>query len=178
MEASPYEDSFRQLYQKHADEDGKLRAKELKAFILELSRTEITEPLRFSTETCRSLITMMDRNRTGGVNFEETLKMWKEVKGYISVFQQFDVERSGELKTSELDKLFSTLGFPVNRRVETAIVRRYTDRNNRIRLTDFIIVVCKLTLMYEIFKDQQNKSGSSSSASFSMNEFLYYTMYC
>lgn len=41
MEASPYEDSFRQLYQKHADEDGKLRAKELKAFILELSRTGI-----------------------------------------------------------------------------------------------------------------------------------------
>ena len=40
------------------------------------------------------------------------------------------------------------VGFPVNRRVETAIVRRYTDRNNRIRLTDFIIVVCKLTLMY------------------------------
>ena len=34
-------DSFRQLYQKHADEDGKLRAKELKAFILELSRTGI-----------------------------------------------------------------------------------------------------------------------------------------
>mgnify|MGYP003692078363 CR=1 FL=1 len=41
MEASPDEGSFRQLYQKHADEDGKLRAKELKAFILELSRTGI-----------------------------------------------------------------------------------------------------------------------------------------
>ena len=41
MEASPDEGSFRQVYQKHANEDGKLRAKELKAFILELSRTGI-----------------------------------------------------------------------------------------------------------------------------------------
>lgn len=39
-------------------------------------------------------------------------------------------------------------GFPVNRMVQTAIVRRYADRNNKIRLTDFIIVICKLTLMF------------------------------
>ncbi|XP_048760770.1 calpain-9-like isoform X1 [Ostrea edulis] len=174
----PVRDPFRDLFLKHAGEDGKLKAKELKEFILDLSRTEINEPLKFSTETCRSLITMMDRNKSGAMNYEESVKMWKEVKSYRSVFQQFDVDGSGTVDTYELDKLFSTLGFPVNRMVQTAIVRRYADRNSKIRLTDFIIVICKLTLMYQIFKDQQIKSGNPDSASFSMNEFLYYTMYC
>ncbi|XP_062594364.1 calpain-A-like [Saccostrea cucullata] len=174
----PVRDAFRELFLKHAGEDGKLKAKELKEFILELSRTEINEPLKFSTETCRSLITMMDRNKSGEMSYEDSIKMWKEVKGYRAVFQQFDIDGSGTVDTYELDKLFSTLGFPVNRMVQTAIVRRYADRNNKIRLTDFIIVICKLTLMYQIYKDQQIKTGSPDSASFTMNEFLYYTMYC
>uniref|UniRef100_K1Q505 Calpain-9 n=1 Tax=Magallana gigas TaxID=29159 RepID=K1Q505_MAGGI len=107
-------DPFRELFLKHAGEDGKLKAKELKEFVLQLSTTELNEPLKFSTETCRS--------------------------------------------------------FPVNRMVQTAIVRRYADRNNKIRLTDFIIVICKLTLMFQIFKDQQVKTGRPDSATFSMNE--------
>nr|XP_019920735.2 calpain-9-like isoform X1 [Crassostrea gigas]XP_019920737.2 calpain-9-like isoform X2 [Crassostrea gigas] len=171
-------DPFRELFLKHAGEDGKLKAKELKEFVLQLSTTELNEPLKFSTETCRSLITMMDRNKSGAVDHEEASKMWKEVKAYRAVFQQFDLDGSGTVDTYELDKLFSTLGFPVNRMVQTAIVRRYADRNNKIRLTDFIIVICKLTLMFQIFKDQQVKTGRPDSATFSMNEFLYYTMYC
>uniref|UniRef100_A0A8W8M9I8 EF-hand domain-containing protein n=1 Tax=Magallana gigas TaxID=29159 RepID=A0A8W8M9I8_MAGGI len=163
-------DPFRELFLKHAGEDGKLKAKELKEFVLQLSTTELNEPLKFSTETCRSLITMMDRNKSGAVDHEEASKMWKEVKAYRAVFQQFDLDGSGTVDTYELDKLFSTLGFPVNRMVQTAIVRRYADRNNKIRLTDFIIVICKLTLMFQIFKDQQVKTGRPDSATFSMNE--------
>lgn len=44
--------------------------------------------------------------------------------------------------------LASTQGFPVNRRIEMAIVRRYADRDDKIRLQDFIIIICKLTLMH------------------------------
>nr|XP_034311081.1 calpain-1 catalytic subunit [Crassostrea gigas]XP_034311082.1 calpain-1 catalytic subunit [Crassostrea gigas] len=182
MEISQPRNAFRELFFKHASEDGKLEAKELKEFISELSRTELNEPLKFSTETCRSLVTMMDRNRSGGMNYGEALKMWREIKEYIAVFQQFDVDKVGEIKIPQFDKLLrslaSTLGFPVNRRIEMAIVRRYADRDDKIRLQDFIIIICKLTLMHQIFKEQQAKSGASDSTSFSMNEFLYYTMYC
>uniref|UniRef100_K1QR37 EF-hand domain-containing protein n=1 Tax=Magallana gigas TaxID=29159 RepID=K1QR37_MAGGI len=82
MEISQPRNAFRELFFKHASEDGKLEAKELKEFISELSRTA------------------------------------------------------------------STLDFPVNRRIEMAIVRRYTDRDDKIRLQDFIIIICKLTLMH------------------------------
>nr|XP_019920739.2 calpain-9-like isoform X3 [Crassostrea gigas]XP_034311076.1 calpain-9-like isoform X4 [Crassostrea gigas] len=171
-------DPFRELFLKHAGEDGKLKAKELKEFVLQLSTTELNEPLKFSTETCRSLITMMDSSRTGRISIADTYNAWRTILSGKAVFQQFDLDGSGTVDTYELDKLFSTLGFPVNRMVQTAIVRRYADRNNKIRLTDFIIVICKLTLMFQIFKDQQVKTGRPDSATFSMNEFLYYTMYC
>jgi len=39
-------------------------------------------------------------------------------------------------------------GFPVSRMVLTSIVRRYGGRDRSISLEDFIIVMCKLVLMY------------------------------
>ena len=116
------------------------------------------------------------------MNFDEVVKGWNEIKAYKKIFEQFDQDDSGGVDTYELGKLFAALGpnlgFSVNRQVQIAIVRRYGNRNNKIRLTDFLIVIFKLTLMFEIFKEQQLKTGTTDTASFTLNEYLYYTMYC
>ena len=171
-------DPVKKLFMKHATEDGHIFAKELKHFLRELSGTEYGEPILFSLEASRSLVTMMDRNRSGALNFDEVVKGWNEIKAYKKIFEQFDQDDSGGVDTYELGKLFAALGFSVNRQVQIAIVRRYGNRNNKIRLTDFLIVIFKLTLMFEIFKEQQLKTGTTDTASFTLNEYLYYTMYC
>lgn len=172
---------LKEIYMKHANEDGKMFARELKRFLLEISALELNEPMKFSLEACRSLVTMMDRNRSGALNFHETIQAWKETKAYTAVFKQFDMDGSGNVDTYELGKMFATLGFPISRQVQTSMVRRYGGKNSRISLPDFIVVVCKIITMYNIFQDQHKKGGPEMeelTAKFTLNEFLYYTMYC
>ncbi|XP_063445319.1 calpain-B-like isoform X2 [Mytilus trossulus] len=172
-------DPVKELFMKHATEDGHIYAKELKHFLRELSASEFGESILFSLEAARSLVTLMDRNRSGALNYDEVVKGWNEIKAYKKIFEQFDKDGTASVDTYELSKLFSALGFTVNRQVQIAIVRRYGNRNNKIRLTDFLIVIFKLTLMFELFKDQQLKTGGNNdAASFTLNEYLYYTMYC
>ncbi|VDI65372.1 calpain, small subunit 1, partial [Mytilus galloprovincialis] len=119
------------------------------------------------------------RNRSGALNFDEVVKGWNEIKAYKRIFEQFDKDGTASVDTYELSKVFRALDFTVNRQVLTAIVRRYGNRNNKIRLTDFLIVIFKLTLMFELFKEQQLKTGGDNdAASFTLNEYLDYTMYC
>ena len=110
------------------------------------------------------------------------MKGWNEIKAYKKIFEQFDQDDSGGVETEELGKLFAALdpnlGFSVDRRMQKAIAHFYGNRNNKIRLTDFLIVVYRLTLMFEIFKKQQLITGTTDTASFTLNEYLNYTMYC
>lgn len=172
--ADPVED----LFKKYATGDGQMYAKELELFLRDLSALEFGESIQFSLECCRSLVTMMDRNESGSLSFDEVVKGWKEIKAYKKIFEQFDKDGSGSVDTYELGKVFSALGFVVNKQVQIAIVRRYGNRNNQIKLADFLIVIFKLTMMFDIFKQQQLKTGAKDSASFTLNEYLCYTMYC
>ncbi|XP_076075998.1 calpain-B-like [Mytilus galloprovincialis] len=172
-------DPVKEFFMKHATVDGHIYAKELKIFLRELSASEFGESILFSLEAARSLVTLMDRNRSDALNFDEVVKGWNEIKAYKRIFEQFDKDGSASVDTYELSKVFRALDFTVNRQVLIAIVRRYGNRNNKIRLTDFLIVIFKLTLMFELFKEQQLKTGGDNdAASFTLNEYLDYTMYC
>ncbi|XP_021354811.1 calpain-9-like [Mizuhopecten yessoensis] len=172
---TPMEDPTKAIYKRCTKEDGKMYARELKHFLRELTVLEHKEPIKFSTETCRSLVTLMDRNRSGALDYDEALKAWKEIQGFRAVFKQSDVDESGNVNTYELGKMFAKLGFPISRMVLTGIVRRYGGRDNSISLPDFIVILCKLTVMYSLYQDH---SGGADTAKISMNEFLYFSMFC
>ncbi|XP_041373111.1 calpain-9-like isoform X2 [Gigantopelta aegis] len=175
----PGENTFTDVFLKHVGRDRKLDARELKAFLLDMSVIEFKEKTHFNTESCRSLLTMIDNNRSGMLDLDETRMLWKDVKTYRDIFIRFDKDRSGTVDTFELNSMFGALGFPVNRAVLTSIVRRYGGRDSKISLQDFVIVISKLILMYNIFLEQQKATrGKDGIATFTRNEFLQYTMYC
>ncbi|XP_041372458.1 calpain-1 catalytic subunit-like isoform X3 [Gigantopelta aegis] len=167
----PGENTFTDAFFKHAGKDRKLDARELKAFLLDMSMIEFKEKTHFNTESCRSLLTMIDNNRSGMLDLDETRMLWKDVKTYRDIFIRFDKDRSGTVDTFELNSMFGALGFPVNRAVLTSIVRRYGGRDSKISLQDFVIVISKLILMYNIFLEQQKATrGKEGIATFTRNE--------
>ncbi|XP_060081791.1 calpain-B-like [Ylistrum balloti] len=171
----PTDDPIKAIFKACTKEDGKMYARELKKFLRKLTALEHKEPIKFNTETCRCLVTLMDRNRSGALNYDEAIKAWKEIQGFRAVFKQSDADASGNVDTYELGKMFTKLGFPISRMVLTGIVRRYGGRDNTISLPDFIVILCKLTVMYSLYQEQ---SGGANTAKISMNEFLYFSMFC
>ncbi|XP_050390157.2 calpain-9 [Patella vulgata] len=170
-----------ELFLQYSGRDKRLDYKELGYFIKTISYREFGEQLTFSEEACRSLITCMDRNRSGFIDAEETQKMWKEITAYREVFKQFDRDRSGTVDGSELEFMFSKLGFPIHKSIMQGILRRYGGRQSTLSLNDFVIVICKLVLMFGIFQEQRDKTrsdGRDDVAQFTLNEFLQYSMFC
>ncbi|KAH9512851.1 Calpain-1 catalytic subunit [Bulinus truncatus] len=166
-------DQLLDIFNKHAGQDQKMDASELCTFLEEVSTQEIRERLTFPLESCRSLIALMDDDRSGYLSFNEAKRAWKEIKTYRDVFKQFDRDNSNSVDTYELGAMFSKLGFPVTRPVLTSIVRRYGGRDNFISLPDFIMVICRLTSLFASFHEQQKKKGiSGENVNFSLNEFL------
>ncbi|GFO38688.1 calpain-9 [Plakobranchus ocellatus] len=167
------QDTFQVLFKKHAASDMKLDAQELKEFLQEISDTELQEPIKFSLESCRSIVSLMDKNKSGLLDVDEARRAWKEIKAYRAVFKQFDANNNNKLVTYELGSVFKKLGFPISRSVLTAMVRRYGDRDSNISLADFILMVCKLTCLYASFHTQDRRGGASDgTAEFTLNEFL------
>ncbi|BFZ03220.1 hypothetical protein BsWGS_06259 [Bradybaena similaris] len=164
-------------FERHAGTDKRLDAFELSTFLEDISTSELGDPLKFPTESCRSLVTLMDEDKSGFLSLSEVKRAWKEIKAYRDVFKQFDVNKTNSVDTYELGIMFSKLGFPINRNVLTSIVRRYGGRDNQISLPDFIMIICKLTSLFSSFHEQQKKRGGVETAEFSRNEFLEVTMF-
>ncbi|KAH3869987.1 hypothetical protein DPMN_033165 [Dreissena polymorpha] len=172
----PIGDPLEALYRKHAGEDGRMDFRELETFLMDASLTVLEDKISFGKEACRSLLSLMDRNHSGYVTFSEAKDIVRQIKAYTTVFRQFDVNRSNNADAIELETMFRRLGFPVSRTVLASIVRRYGGRDAKIELEDFIVVMCKLVVMYDIFKEKHLKTGGQTDvAHFSRNEFLQYT---
>lgn len=165
------------LFNKYAGNDAKLDSTELQKFLEVISDEDIKHRIAFSVEQCRSILPLFDESHSGRLAFQEAKKLWKEIKAYRDVFLQFDADRSNTVDTFELTSMFNKLGFPVSRPVLTSIVRRYGDRDNRISLTDFVVVVMRLVQLFQVFMAQEVKNGRTGVAEFTRNEFLQHTMY-
>lgn len=177
--ANTARDRISEMFSRYAGEDGKMDYKELQKFLTEATRDDLKEPITFNLEACRSLVTMLDNNSSGYLDEDEAKKVLREVKTYVTVFRKFDKDKSNAIDTLELGTMLNKLGFPVSRLVLTSIVRRYGGRQRTISLEDFVIVICKLITMFNVFKDQHEKTGGPDDvAQFTRNEFLQYTMYC
>ncbi|KAK7113571.1 calpain-B-like isoform X2 [Littorina saxatilis] len=182
------------LFHKYCGPDNRLDPSELQKFLTVVSEEDIKQKLNFNLEQCRSLLPMMDSDSTGRLEYHEAKKLWKEIKAYREVFLQFDKDRTKSVDTFELTNMFSKLGgrfllllrdvtvtgrdgFPVSRSVLTAIVRRYGDRDNRISLEDFIVVIVRLIQLFNVYNKQEGRSSRTGVAEFNRNEFLQHTMY-
>ncbi|CAL1530827.1 unnamed protein product [Lymnaea stagnalis] len=170
-------DLLSETYDRYAGNDRKMDAHELRGFLTETATIELQATLQFPLESCRTLLALMDEDKSGFLSFEEARSAWKEIKAYMAIFQQFDKNNTNSVDTYELRDMFSRLGFSISTPVLASIVRRYGGRDRTITLEDFIMAICKLTSLFGSFRAEQRSRGVSGEAvEFSMNKFLEVTM--
>ena len=173
-------DPIHEAFNRVAGSDTRIDSHELCVFLEDMSIIEFGEAIKFPLESCRSLLAIYDKGKSGYLNLSEVKKAWKEIKAYKELFKMFDADHSNTVDTRELGTLFMKIGFPVSKSVLAAIVRRYGGRDSRISLADFVLVICKLTALFESFQQQQHRQHRAGSASdmaeFTRNDFLQITM--
>ncbi|XP_022240877.1 calpain-B-like isoform X3 [Limulus polyphemus] len=100
----------------------------------------------FSVDVCRSMIAMMDVDRSGKLGLEEFKNLWMDVRMWKNVFKNYDKDGSGFLNTMELRMALNSAGYRVNFHILRALVIRY-GKNEKISFDDFIMCAVKLKTM-------------------------------
>lgn len=152
--------------------DGQIDALELQRVLTQAGVTGSYQS--FSLETCRHMISALDRDWTGKMGFDEYKEMWVAVSQWKQTFQSHDADRSGTVEPQELHNAIKTWGYELSPQAVNIIVRRYST-NNRITFDDFIGAAIKLRGLTAQF--QQRDHHRSGVAAFKYDDFIQVGMY-
>uniref|UniRef100_A0A069DWP5 Putative cytosolic ca2+-dependent cysteine protease calpain n=1 Tax=Panstrongylus megistus TaxID=65343 RepID=A0A069DWP5_9HEMI len=129
----------------------------------------------FSKDVCRSMIAMMDVDRSGKLGFEEFKNLWIDIKSWKTVFKLYDKSNSGYLSPFDLRQALNSAGYRLNNRVLNALCHRYASKDGRIAFDDFMMCAVRLKSMMEIFKDKD--PNNTNIATFTLEEWVENTVY-
>ncbi|XP_068942318.1 sorcin isoform X3 [Petaurus breviceps papuanus] len=124
-----------------AGQDGQIDADELQRCLTQSGIAGGYKP--FNLETCRLMVSMLDRDMSGTMGFSEFKELWAVLNGWRQHFISFDSDRSGTVDPQELQKALGTMGFRLSPQAVTSIAKRYST-NGKITFDDYIACCVKL----------------------------------
>ncbi|XP_049818414.1 calpain-A-like isoform X3 [Aethina tumida] len=127
----------------------------------------------FSKDICRSMVAMLDVDRSGKLGYEEFKTLWVLLKKWKDGWYSYDEDRSGSLSGFELREALNSAGYHVNNKVLNSLMHRYGSNNGEIQFDDFIMCAIKLKTMFDVFKSK----GDNENATFTLQEWLETTLY-
>ncbi|XP_076044094.1 calpain-B-like isoform X6 [Oratosquilla oratoria] len=146
VQAAEADERVRGFFQKIAGEDLEIDWKELQNVLNFAMKREFTFD-GFSRDVCRSMIAMLDVDRSGKLGLQEFIRLWNDIRTWKNVFRLYDKDSSGELCSFELRSALNSAGYRLNNHICNALMLRYGDKDGRISFDDFIMCTVKLKTM-------------------------------
>jgi len=168
-EKKAFDAKFKPCFDKVAGEDQHIDAFELRkvanaAFKEELGGREC------SLEACRSMVSKVDRDRNGAMDYEEFRTLWKCVLEWRKHFNNYDADNSGDMSATELRDALAKLGFKLGTPALSSIVLRYANKEGKVNVDDFIQICCRISSTFESYLSYQGKS-------FSLDDYIMSAIY-
>lgn len=139
-----------------ADRSGKITAQELRMALHNGNWSP------FNQETCRLMIGMFDRDRSGTIDVNEFAALWKYVQDWKSCFDRFDTDRSGNIDARELATAFQTFGYNLSPQFCDVVIRVFDKRGARtINFDDFIQACVMLKTLTDKFRAKDHQQNGT-----------------
>uniref|UniRef100_A0A8C3TL79 Calpain 9 n=1 Tax=Catharus ustulatus TaxID=91951 RepID=A0A8C3TL79_CATUS len=88
----------------------------------------------------------------GKLEFSEFKIFWEKMKKWISIFLQFDSDKSGSMSSYELRGALKAAGYQLNNYLLQLIVLRYSDEQFQIDFDDFLNCLIRLENASRVFQ--------------------------
>lgn len=154
-QAPEADERIRGFFRKVAGEDLEIDWKELQDVLNFALKREFTFD-GFSKDVCRSMIAMLDVDRSGKLGLQEFIQLWTDIRVWKNVFKLYDQDGSGELCSFELRQALNSAGYRLNNHVCNALMLRYGDKEGKISFDDYVMCTVKLKTMMG-FEDDPEK---------------------
>jgi len=128
----------------------------------------------FNAETCRLMISMLDRDFSGKMGFNEFKELWTALNMWKNSFAQYDRDRSGTVEPHELHAAIASWGYSLTPQALNIVVKRYS-LDGRIKFDDFVSAAIRLRMLTDNFR--RRDTTQTGHANFSYDDFIQVTMF-
>nr|XP_056709342.1 calpain-13 [Euleptes europaea] len=169
-----HDNSYEDVFQRYANQRSYLDASQLQKILNDVFLKDLMvgggRGDRFSFDSCRSLLALMDFYDNGKLLLEEFQRLWRYLNKYKETFRWADENKSGFLDISGLKRVVQMAGLSVDEKLLQLMAVRYGDSSMRFSFPDFACCMIRLDIMEKAF---HNLSGSGRQISFSENQFKH-----
>ncbi|XP_067901347.1 calpain-2 catalytic subunit-like [Heterodontus francisci] len=152
--------SFENLFDHLAGEDAEISAFELQRILNRIvSRRDDIKTDGFGLETCRNIISLLDKDGSGKIGLVEFKIFWNKLQKMLKTFKKMDADESGTMSSHEMRMAFEEAGFTLNNTLVQILVARYANTNLLIDFDNFVGCLIRLETMFRIFKQLVQDDG-------------------
>ncbi|XP_023668538.1 sorcin isoform X2 [Paramormyrops kingsleyae] len=154
-----------------AGQDGQISADELQVCLTQANFSGAYKP--FNLETCRLMISMLDRDGSHTMGFNEFKELWNVLYAWKQHFASIDRDQSGSVDPQEMQQAVSSMGYRLSPQAMNGMIKRYSTQG-KISFDDYVACSVKLRTLTDLFrKRDQTQQGV---ATFSYDDFILCTM--
>nr|CAJ12147.1 sorcin [Suberites domuncula] len=167
----PAGDPLWPYFQAVAGQDGQIDADELQRCLTSSGISGSYQP--FSKETCRIMINMLDRDRSGQMGFNEFKELWAALNQWKQTFMTYDRDRSGSVEPHELQQALVSFGYNLTPQAIGVLQKRYSN-TGKIAFDDFVSLCVRLRSLTAQF--QARDTMRNGTATFRYDDFIQVAM--
>ncbi|XP_066034231.1 calpain-13 [Chamaea fasciata] len=168
--------SYKALFLRYAKQGSSIDALQLQQLLNEVILQDEMTSLggRFSFDSCRGILALMDLNSNGRLTLQEFGSLWRSLTKYLDIFIKEDRNRSGFLDVAELKNAIQAAGLAADAQLLRLMTLRYGDAAGRVGCSDFLCCMLRLDTMSHAF---QNLAEGGSQILMTAMEWLTLVMY-
>ncbi|XP_034019871.1 calpain-1 catalytic subunit isoform X2 [Thalassophryne amazonica] len=176
LDESQIDSGFKSLFRQLAGPDMEISVKELQTILNRIiSKHKDIKTDGFSKEACRSMINLMDKDGSGQLGLTEFHVLWEKIKRYLTIFRNFDLDKSGTMSSYEMRMALESAGFKLTNHLFQLIILRYTEADMAVDFDNFVTCLVRLETMFKTFQDMDTDKDGVISVGFS--QWLMLTMF-
>uniref|UniRef100_A0A673BKX3 Calpain-1 catalytic subunit n=1 Tax=Sphaeramia orbicularis TaxID=375764 RepID=A0A673BKX3_9TELE len=148
LDESQIDPGFKSLFRQLAGPDMEISVTELRTILNRIiSKHKDLKTDGFTKESCRSMINLMDTDGSGKLGLSEFHVLWEKIKRYLTIFREFDCDKSGSMSSYEMRKALASAGFSLNNQLFQLIILRYTEADMTVDFDNFVTCLVRLETM-------------------------------
>ncbi|XP_036394852.1 sorcin-like [Megalops cyprinoides] len=154
-----------------AGQDGQISADELQTCLTQSNISGAYKP--FNLETCRLMISMLDRDFSHTMGFNEFKELWSVLNAWKQHFMSIDRDQSGTVDPQEMHQAVASMGYRLSPQAMNGIIKRYST-HGKISFDDYVACCIKLRTLTDLFR-KRDQAGQGM-ATFQYDDFIQCVM--
>ncbi|XP_053199494.1 calpain-1 catalytic subunit [Scomber japonicus] len=167
LDESQIDSAFKNLFRQLAGPDMEISVTELQTILNRIiSKHKDLKTDGFTKESCRSMINLMDTDGSGKLGLAEFHVLWEKIKRYLTIFREFDLDKSGTMSSYEMRMALESAGFKLTNHLFQLIILRYTEADMAVDFDNFVTCLVRLETMFKTFKTMDTDTDGVISLNF------------